>query len=362
MISDFGVGLRSVEQNATARTINHLSVSLSSHDRITFVENRSDKKSWLWSLNLTFCCGTSIIHRQNNEIDSWSNSMKLTHIARWKCRWEYGYYVTLMFIASVAGFRLVHKNKNDATTQQLQIHGPPTKPVGLFLSQQQQPQPNESERLLTTDDRNRRRVLTTATTAWTTVHFCCPNIAVAVTTAASESNIDATALNGLQDLPTYNPMTTVRLYLCRHGETDYNRNNMIQGARIDPPINDLGREQAKRLGQVLSRTIMPHSTSNTKSPVLILHSPLLRAKQTAELVAEQIRHSSILPLVTTTTTTTLLRPLVSLAEVDFGGVAEGAPVSQYRSELLALYTSWAVGNYQARMSEGGESGIEVRDT
>ena len=289
--------------------------------------------------------------------------MKLTHIVRWRYRREYGYYfyITLMFLTSTAGFRPVH-HQNDAMTtthpQQIHHHRPRIPPAGLFLSPQPQQQPNESERRLLTkeDDRNRRRVLTTATTAWTTVHSSSPNIAVAV----SEGNIDATAAawNGLQDLPTYDPKTTVRLYLCRHGETDFNRNNMIQGARIDPPINDFGREQAQRLGQVLARTIAvaPHSTlaSATKSPVLILHSPLLRAKQTAEVVAEQMRLRS--------TTTPTLRPLGSLAEVDFGGVAEGAPVSQYRSELLALYTSWAVGNYQARMPAGGESGLEVRET
>ena len=56
----------------------------------------------------------------------------------------------------------------------------------------------------------------------------------------------------LRDLP---PVTRdcVRVYLCRHGQTENNRLHLVQGARVDPPLNDTGRQQASRIGKVLSR-------------------------------------------------------------------------------------------------------------
>ncbi|MEQ9297476.1 MAG: histidine phosphatase family protein [Cyclobacteriaceae bacterium] len=35
-----------------------------------------------------------------------------------------------------------------------------------------------------------------------------------------------------------------RLYIVRHGETEYNRKRMVQGSGIDAPLNDTGRLQA----------------------------------------------------------------------------------------------------------------------
>lgn len=51
----------------------------------------------------------------------------------------------------------------------------------------------------------------------------------------------------LLDLPPITP-GCVRLYLCRHGQTENNRLRKMQGARVDPEINKNGYEQAERLG------------------------------------------------------------------------------------------------------------------
>eukprot|EP00956_Cyclotella_meneghiniana_P001722 scaffold1876_cov58-Cyclotella_meneghiniana.AAC.1 len=56
----------------------------------------------------------------------------------------------------------------------------------------------------------------------------------------------------LLDLPPLTP-DCARIYLCRHGQTENNRLHLVQGARVDPPINENGREQAKRLGTAISR-------------------------------------------------------------------------------------------------------------
>ena len=40
-------------------------------------------------------------------------------------------------------------------------------------------------------------------------------------------------------------MAKKKLYIIRHGQTDYNKRGIVQGSGIDAPLNDLGREQAR---------------------------------------------------------------------------------------------------------------------
>jgi phosphohistidine phosphatase len=66
----------------------------------------------------------------------------------------------------------------------------------------------------------------------------------------------------------------MRLYLVRHaeaasGEPDHER-----------PLTRMGREQAARVAERLAAT--------SPRPVAVLSSPLLRARQTAELIAEPL--------------------------------------------------------------------------
>jgi broad specificity phosphatase PhoE len=67
-----------------------------------------------------------------------------------------------------------------------------------------------------------------------------------------------------------------RFYFLRHGESEGNRNNTIQGHH-DYPLSELGREHARAAGAWLS----------DKSVDLIYTSPLERTRETAELVREQ---------------------------------------------------------------------------
>ena len=65
------------------------------------------------------------------------------------------------------------------------------------------------------------------------------------------------------------------LWLVRHGETDWNRARRIQGA-TDVPLNDTGRAQARRAGELLRRR-----------PVdAVVASPLVRAAETGTIMAE----------------------------------------------------------------------------
>lgn len=67
----------------------------------------------------------------------------------------------------------------------------------------------------------------------------------------------------------------MKLYLIRHGETDYNRQKRNQG-QIDVPLNEYGRELAAKTGEGLRG--VPFD--------LCLCSPLGRARETAELILE----------------------------------------------------------------------------
>jgi probable phosphoglycerate mutase len=62
------------------------------------------------------------------------------------------------------------------------------------------------------------------------------------------------------------------LYLARHGETDWNAAGRWQG-QSDIPLNDLGRDQARRLGEALG----------DKGVTAIVSSDLSRARETATI-------------------------------------------------------------------------------
>jgi broad specificity phosphatase PhoE len=160
----------------------------------------------------------------------------------------------------------------------------------------------------------------------------------------------------LEDLPHLDTTSHVRLYLCRHGETEYNRLQIVQGARFDAPLNAMGRQQAALLGQALGRAAIP--------PSLYVHSPLQRAQTTAQLAAvaaDQSSYNGGPPPPRRRQSPHSLRGLDSLSEVDFGVGAEGMPVANKRAELVALYTAWALGDLDARMNgSDGESGHQVR--
>jgi broad specificity phosphatase PhoE len=81
--------------------------------------------------------------------------------------------------------------------------------------------------------------------------------------------------------------------LARHGETDWNRESRFQG-HADPPLNDLGRQQAAELADALANEEL----------AAVYSSPLRRALETAEIVAARHELRAI--------------PVEGLREVDVG--------------------------------------------
>ena len=110
-----------------------------------------------------------------------------------------------------------------------------------------------------------------------------------------------------------------RFFYLRHGETDWNAAGRAQG-RSDVPLNDLGRTQAREAAAILTG----------RGIGAIVSSPLVRAHETALLVAETLR----LPVA--------LEP--DLQEVAFG-VCDGEPMGDW-------YERWLEGEETPR---GGES-------
>ncbi len=70
------------------------------------------------------------------------------------------------------------------------------------------------------------------------------------------------------------PPEPATLWLVRHGQTDWNQEGRYQG-QLDLPLNRAGLEEARRLAAILAQRPL----------VAIYSSDLLRARQTAEILA-----------------------------------------------------------------------------
>ncbi|MET3476947.1 histidine phosphatase family protein [Variovorax atrisoli] len=128
-------------------------------------------------------------------------------------------------------------------------------------------------------------------------------------------------------MPTPKHDTTTDLILIRHGETAWNRELRFQG-HADVPLNDMGHEQARRLGlRLASETAVRH----------IFSSDLMRAQQTAAPGAQQLA----LPVVTS----------AALRE-QFFGVVEGMRSDEIQSLHPRAWEEWLEFREDHAMPEG----------
>ncbi len=74
-----------------------------------------------------------------------------------------------------------------------------------------------------------------------------------------------------------------RLFLVRHGETDFNREKRIAG-QLDIPLNELGRAPAQATAELLKDELI----------AAVYASDLARAAETAQIIAEKHKLSVIL--------------------------------------------------------------------
>lgn len=70
----------------------------------------------------------------------------------------------------------------------------------------------------------------------------------------------------------------MQLIVVRHGQTDANAAKILQGSRLDQPLNDIGKQQAIEAAIQLANTSID----------VLYSSQLRRAKETAEAIANQL--------------------------------------------------------------------------
>uniref|UniRef100_A0AAQ4RVR2 fructose-2,6-bisphosphate 2-phosphatase n=1 Tax=Gasterosteus aculeatus aculeatus TaxID=481459 RepID=A0AAQ4RVR2_GASAC len=112
---------------------------------------------------------------------------------------------------------------------------------------------------------------------------------------------------------------TFALSLIRHGETQYNKDGLLQGQAIDSPLSESGLQQAEAAGCYLKDV----EFSN------VFSSNMLRAQQTAETIMKHNRSCYGLQLVCD----------ALLKEKSFG-IAEGRPVQDVREMAEAAGQSF----------------------
>lgn len=129
-----------------------------------------------------------------------------------------------------------------------------------------------------------------------------------------------------------------QFYIFRHGQSSYNLAGRTQGQTNDSVLTDLGKQQAENIGQRLK----------DKQVEIIYCSPLVRAKQTADLANKLLN----VPIVDDE----------RFIEVNVGEI-EGMHYQDIQSRYGEKYQQWRSSDraFENLRFEGGESKKEVRE-
>ena len=124
----------------------------------------------------------------------------------------------------------------------------------------------------------------------------------------------------------------LELYLIRHGQTDFSKENRFCGS-IDPPLNDVGMRMAECFG-------VAYADRNWNA---IYSSPSLRARQTASALAARIGKQPILD--------------EGLREVSYGEW-EGLRHEDAEERFPKAYAYWSA-DTASRSTPSGETAFQV---
>lgn len=116
-------------------------------------------------------------------------------------------------------------------------------------------------------------------------------------------------------------------YIIRHGQTDYNLQNIVQGGGIDSSLNETGRSQANQFYN--SYQSIPFD--------LVVTSSLKRTQETAAPFINSGIHTIQMP---------------ELNEISWGVMEGKTSTPESRLEYKQLITEWDSGNHDARMPQG----------
>ena len=130
-------------------------------------------------------------------------------------------------------------------------------------------------------------------------------------------------------------MNLKKIYLLRHGQTDYNLQGVVQGSGIDAPINATGRAQAEAFFEAYQEVQFDQ----------LYHSALIRTRQSIQGFID------------------LGIPVTSLAELNeiSWGNYEGTPMTPEEGEYYRMMLDqWQQGNLDYAIA-GGESPNSVAE-
>jgi broad specificity phosphatase PhoE len=125
------------------------------------------------------------------------------------------------------------------------------------------------------------------------------------------------------------------IYIIRHGETDFNRMNIVQGSGVDTDLNELGITQSNRFYNAYKNTSFDK----------IYTSALKRSQQSVQrFIDAGIPHER----------------LPELNEISWGDF-EGKPQSdEQRKAYWDTVNKWMIGELTAKVSNG-ESPLEIQE-
>lgn len=126
-----------------------------------------------------------------------------------------------------------------------------------------------------------------------------------------------------------------KIYLVRHGETEWNREGRSQGCSNDIPLSEIGMLQADAIGNRLK----------DESIDLFFSSILTRAYQTAKAIA--VHHKKE------------VRMEKEFVEISFGDW-EGLKIDEIKEKYIDVYKIWRDTPHIAKVP-GAESLLEIRE-
>lgn len=124
----------------------------------------------------------------------------------------------------------------------------------------------------------------------------------------------------------------MKIYLIRHGQTDWNIQGKIQGSH-DIPLNETGYRQAQMLAKGMS----------SRTVKRIFASPLIRAAETAKALGKEKKVDVCF--------------MPKLVEVEFGKW-EGLTWAEIKKEYPKEYEQWSLNSAEAT-PPGGETQNEI---
>jgi probable phosphoglycerate mutase len=96
------------------------------------------------------------------------------------------------------------------------------------------------------------------------------------------SSLQTNNYHSFPNLPPLAENAVTRLWVVRHGQTDWNAEGRLQGGSHDVPLNTTGLQQAAAVANVLTAI-------NAKSDMVVVSSPLARAAETADVIAQRFQ-------------------------------------------------------------------------